>query len=533
MNKKAFILFSAVIIGLIMMSIPYIYNEMEAESNYMDEVHSVDSDGDYLPDYLELEYGTDPFEVDSDTDFLSDMDEIYLGTSPLEWDTDKDHMADGHEQGIRGDSTSPFETDSDHDGLPDPWEDNDGDGILNREEQLAMHDGVCFYINYFVTLFGDDATSTALDPNNPDTDGDTYNDGLELQVNGTWQDSDAVSPAPVVDRKNSDLDVTSSSSYIYTFTQRYFGWDSATRSDWANGLKLAGSYGLIPAQCTNIAWYHFSPLWIYEQIYLGSPSPPNFNTWRQDYFHGTQNNPDWGTSNETFWGDLDRGTPYDWNRYDCDPSLNDTDGDFMDDNWDGYPLRYNTRNGTFTAVTGIKRVGQSEITLLTPYNSFPDNGSDQWDAFEKNSTVLELEKGDWIDINITIGLVHCDPGNGSHINWVNSYWDPISVVIQFRQVDLGSDNQPHTPDDDLNESNVARLTRRFTNVDTQHIIQDVGMREAPFIDQFNVNFTMSFYYQWYRIRIPSRVPAGQVAIVVETDCENNFHFFPSDEWDTY
>ncbi|WP_455393035.1 hypothetical protein [[Eubacterium] cellulosolvens] len=530
MNRKYLILITVVIIGLIMVSIPYVHNHMKADSDQLGEIHSVDSDGDYLPDYLELEYGTDPFEADSDHDFIDDMDEIYLGTNPLEWDTDGDHMADGYEKGTRGDSTSPFETDSDHDGLPDPWEDNDGDLILNREEQLPMHDGVCFYVPLFAhpSILDDDATSTALDPNDADTDGDGWDDGFEIQVNSTWNHANAVSPPPPVDRKNSDTDIANANSYAYFFTTTYFGWDAATNADWRNGLKLAGQYGILPAQCTHIAWYHFSPYWLYEQLHREDPTPPNFNTWRQNFFHGTTVNPDWGVSNEDFWGDVDRGTPYDWNWYDCDPSLNDTDGDFMDDNWDSYPLRYNNRNGTFTAVTGINRVGETEITMTPPYNS-PD--PDQWAAFEKNITVLELEKGDWVDINITIGLVHCDPGNGTHVNWLNSYWNPISVRIQFRQADLGNDNRPHTGDDEVNDTNVAFLTRRFSNVDAQHILQ--SMREVSYTNQFGATVTMSFYYEWFRIRIPSRVPAGQVAIVVETITDNNFHYFPSEEWDTY
>ena len=76
------------------------------------------------------------------------------------------------------------------------------------------------------------------------------------------------------------------------------------------------------------------------------------------------------------------------------------------------------------------------------------------------------------------------------------------------------------------------MTRRFTNVDSQHV--DTNMQEVFYRnDLLGINATMTFFYQWFRIRIPSRVPAGQVAIVVETDCENNFHYFPSREWVAY
>jgi hypothetical protein len=484
---------------------------MKAQSNFESAVHSVDSDGDYLPDYVELEFGTDPYSADSDFDYLSDLDEMYLGTSPLEWDTDNDHIADGHELGTRDGSTSPFETDSDHDGLPDPWEDNDGDGLLNREEQLPIHDGIMFFTDPF---HDPPEERPPTDPNDFDTDGDGLDDGFEVQANSTYNQPDAVNPAPPVDRQNSELDIANTNSYAYWFCRNTQNWDDATFADWRNGLKLAASYGLLPNQCTKIAWYHFSPFYIYEQV-----NPPQaFNAWRQDFFHST--------TNQTLRSDWDRGTPYIWNWYDCDPTLNDTDGDFMDDDWDVYPLRYNTRNGTYTAINAMKRVGQTEVFVVPPY-------IDPWNHFGTNITTLELEKGDWVDINVSIGLQYCDPDNASHENWINSYWDPISVRFQFRPVDLGIDNLPHTGDDDdvLEVDNVAFLTRGFNNVDRDHLV--TTMREVPFTNHMNQAVTMTFYYQWFRIRIPSRVPAGQVALVVETVCEDNFHYFPSDETYAY
>jgi hypothetical protein len=186
-------------------------------------------------------------------------------------------------------------------------------------------------------------------------------------------------------------------------------------------------------------------------------------------------------------------------------------------------------------VTGIQRVGDPTIIVpQVPYNnaSMTPPGPDQWDYFGKDITALELEKGDWVDINISIGLQHCDPSNVSHVNFINSYWDPISVFIQFRVVDFGTDNLPHTGgDDSVDANNTGFMTRRFTNVDLAHI--DTNMREKFYLNHLGENSTMTFYYQWFRIRIPSRVPAGQVAIVVETVSDNNFHYFPSDEWDAY
>ena len=530
MENKYILLFLAFIICLIMVSVPYLNNDLKASSNYEAEIHSVDSDGDYLPDVREVEFGTDPYNPDTDGDLLLDMAEIYLGTDPVVWDTDSDGMMDGLEIGSSRGSTSPFLVDTDSDGLPDPWEDNDGDDLLNREEQLPMHDGIMWNTDPY---HDPPEERPSTDPNNADTDGDGWNDGFELQVNSTYTsnqgNAEAVNPPPVVDRKNSETNIGNSNSYAYWYFHNVQLWDDATFADWRNGLKAAGNYNIIPRQCTNIAWYHFSPYYIYEQAFRTAPSPPSFDYWRNEFFHNSSVNPNFGVSNETLRGDWDRGAPYDWNRYDCDPTLNDTDGDAMDDNWDTYPLRYNVRNSTFAAINAVRRVGEPWVVGIPPY----ETNIDQWDRFGTNITTLEIEKGDWIDINVSVGFQHCDPDNGSHANFINNFWNPMQVRIQFRRVDLGIDNMPHTPDDSdvLEEENVAFRTVDFTNVLKSNVVSD--MREQPFINHLNQITTITFYYQIFRIRVPSRVPAGQIALVVETIADNNFHYFPSDEFYAY
>jgi hypothetical protein len=58
----------------------------------------VDSDGDGLPDSLEIELGTDPFSPDTDKDGLTDGDEVLIWkTNPLNPDTDGDGYLDGDE----------------------------------------------------------------------------------------------------------------------------------------------------------------------------------------------------------------------------------------------------------------------------------------------------------------------------------------------------------------------------------------------------------------------------------------------------
>jgi hypothetical protein len=510
MDKKYIILSLAILIGFIMVSLPYLYND--AKANYESDLRlmSIDSDGDHLYDQYEIELGTDPFSEDSDLDLLNDMDEIYLGTSPVEWDTDSDNMADGHELGRSKGSTSPFSKDTDNDGLPDPWEDNDGDEILNREEQLSIHDGIMFFTDMFYEDYDRDIPFST-DPNSADTDRDGWSDGYEIQVNGTHTGPGSISATK--DRANSELDIADPNSWAYRFLSNVGGWDPATFNDWKNGLKLAGSYNLIPRQCTKIAWYHFSPWYVYEQ---GGETGP-FNDWLNDTFHGT---------NEQLYGEMDQGAPYKWNKYDCDPTLNDTDNDRMDDDWDPYPLQINLRNGTFAAVNSVQRVGGPQIQASAPPTDDP------WNFFGQDISVLELEKGDLVDINISMGLQQCNPLNASHMNFKNGNFNPMQVVIRFRPIGLGSDGEPHTGDDDIvNFTNVAHLTRTFTNFDDDHVVP--GMRERPFTNHLGQSTTITFFYQTFRIRIPSRVPAGHIAITVEAQSENNFHYFPSNPYMVY
>ena len=130
----------------------------------------IDSDGDGIPDDLELQIGTDPFNPDTDGDGLTDGDEYYrYKTDPLVADTDGDGLSDGDEILVYG--TDPLNPDTDGDGL------SDGDEILRyRTDPLSAdtdEDGLSDYDEIYVH---------GTDPNNPDTDGDGFSDGQEIAM---------------------------------------------------------------------------------------------------------------------------------------------------------------------------------------------------------------------------------------------------------------------------------------------------------------------------------------------------------------
>lgn len=89
-----------------------------------------DSDGDGVPDDIEIANSTSALTANTDGDGLSDFDEIYLyKTNPTVNDTDGDGLLDSDEPGI---GTDPNNPDTDGDQIPDGWEyDNQPYGATN------------------------------------------------------------------------------------------------------------------------------------------------------------------------------------------------------------------------------------------------------------------------------------------------------------------------------------------------------------------------------------------------------------------
>lgn len=149
-----------------------------------------DSDGDGIPDSVEVEIGTDPLIIDTDGDGIPDGWEVRFGLDPLDpadagGDLDSDGLTNLQEYQL---GTRPDLVDTDGDGISDYYEwlygtlptadDSDGDGLTDGEEFIlgtnphsidTDQDGLT------------DAQEIAMgtDPLNPDTDGDGLLDGWE------------------------------------------------------------------------------------------------------------------------------------------------------------------------------------------------------------------------------------------------------------------------------------------------------------------------------------------------------------------
>jgi hypothetical protein len=114
---------------------------------FVDDVVGRDTDGDGIPDVIEIPTGTDPNDRDSDDDGIEDgvEDKDRDGvvddgeTDPRDNDSDDDGLLDGIEDADKDGNqdvgeTDPLDPDSDDDGLPDGIEDADRDGVRDPTE---------------------------------------------------------------------------------------------------------------------------------------------------------------------------------------------------------------------------------------------------------------------------------------------------------------------------------------------------------------------------------------------------------------
>jgi len=166
--------------------------------------YTVDTDGDGLPDEYEVEKGLDPnyaevtyWEADFDFDGLTNLQEYQLGTEPTGYNCncyDQDTDGDGAEDNVDDYPLDPLEQyDADGDGMPDNWEDNhgvdynnndgsnddDGDGLTNLYEYLAGTHPQQMDSDFDGVLDGDDHWPTD-NTKGFDDDNDNLPDGWEM-----------------------------------------------------------------------------------------------------------------------------------------------------------------------------------------------------------------------------------------------------------------------------------------------------------------------------------------------------------------
>ena len=121
--------------------------------------YETDTDGDGIPNFYEIEIGTDPEKIDTDNDGFTDFEEIYyIGSNPVLSDTDNDGVSDFNE-------------------------DIDQDGLGSREETEIGTDYYMWDTDGDGLSDGDEVNLCATNPRITDTDSDGLSDGDEIQMN--------------------------------------------------------------------------------------------------------------------------------------------------------------------------------------------------------------------------------------------------------------------------------------------------------------------------------------------------------------
>jgi len=152
--------------------------------------HSPDSDGDGLPDGLEVGWRAaddPPTDPNADTDgdgfpnFIGDLDPPFYNTLDNFGNVPGvDSQSQGGDRArlVRGSVTDPTNPDTDGDGIPDGVEDANRNGWVDGDgDPIATDDSPSLERNWPNGVIDPGETWTETDPNNPDTDGDGLTDG--------------------------------------------------------------------------------------------------------------------------------------------------------------------------------------------------------------------------------------------------------------------------------------------------------------------------------------------------------------------
>ncbi len=174
------------------------YDDAGEDHGYITDPNDRDTDNDLLLDYFEITwYFTNPLNPDTDNDGLTDGEEEYTyDTDSLDPDTDNDYLKDGWEvtHSYQGVDFDPLDG-------SDGWTDHDNDGLYTG-----------FEVKFIYTLWND-----------PDTDNDGWDDGVEVYCGSD--------PLDISDTPLSDYDGDGITNYDECYLYGTDPYDSDTDGD--------------------------------------------------------------------------------------------------------------------------------------------------------------------------------------------------------------------------------------------------------------------------------------------------------------